>query len=102
MSPMGFPIKYPISTSKHSDRWRESEADRRLGTTSRLVTLSFGGGDVDDERPKLRVSLREMSLREMSFRVRDEMRVNERERDTDKRMKKNYASEIILITGRIK
>ena len=40
----------------------------------------------------------------MSFRVRDEMRVNERERGTDKRMKKKKkgASGIILITGRIK
>ena len=56
---MGFPVRYPISTSKtttskHFDRQRGSESDRWLGKAGGSVTLSFGGGDVDDERPELR------------------------------------------------
>ena len=68
-------------------RWRRgSEADRRLGTAGGSMTSSFDSGDVEDEsswqrwmRKLERPELRGVSLREMSFR--DEMRVNERERE---------------------
>ena len=55
---MGFPVRYPTSTSKHSDRQRGFEVIDDVGlrrmVAGGLVTSSFGGGNVDDERPELR------------------------------------------------
>ena len=51
---MGFLVRYPISMSKHSNRQRGFEVDPWLRTTGGSVTSSFGGSDVDNERPELR------------------------------------------------
>ena len=84
------------------DRRRGSERDGRLG----WLVGRWHRASVGVERPELREWIErpefnhrswESELREMSFKVRDEMRVNERERGTGKRMKKKCASGIILI-----
>ena len=55
---MGFPVSYPTSTSKHSDWQRGFEVIDDVGlrrmVAGGLVTSSFGGGNVNDERPELR------------------------------------------------
>ena len=49
MSFMGFPVRYPISISKHSVWWRGFVVDWWLGTVGGLVKLGFGGSDIKDK-----------------------------------------------------